>query len=346
MQYLGLFNVLEAFTDRCGTLKLHGAACRSGETSAKLLHPSPQSKLFLCQQQSTNHQAKMSSIGPSLPPHLAKRKREDEGEPSPANPPRAPSSSPETGDKRRRVLGPARPPPSGSASPPRVLGPTLPPAPLSERPVDPPSDSDSSSDDDDFGPAPPPANAPTQTYNDETTQSAFDTDPKYTEQEPEKPQRDEWMMAPPTADELASRVDPTKLRARKFNSGKGARAPAGAAEMAIWTETPEQKRKRLENEVLGKTTPANSSAPTPRDREAERIAKRIREHSEQVRGKSLVENHKEKGIGKDKEDDPSKRAFDYEKDMGGGMKIDNKQRRELVNKAKQFGDRFSGGGFL
>jgi hypothetical protein len=117
--------------------------------------------------------------------------------------------------------------------------------------------------------------------------------------------------------------------------------------MAIWTETPEQKRKRLENEVLGKTAPANSShAPAPKDREAERIAKRIREHTEQVRGKSLVEKHKEKGTGKDKVDDPSKRAFDYEKDMGGGMKIGEKERRELVNKAKQFGDRFSGGGFL
>ncbi|KAF2204596.1 hypothetical protein GQ43DRAFT_437750 [Delitschia confertaspora ATCC 74209] len=295
----------------------------------------------------------MSSIGPSLPPHLQKRKRdEDDGHTSPKSSCSSSPSSPENGDKRRRVLVPTGPSPSKNSSPYRVIGPTLPPAPISERPSNSPSNSDSSSDDDDFGPAPPPPGASTHRYNDEDEaiigKSAFDTDPKYTDERPEKPQRDEWMMLPPSADDLSARMDPTKLRARKFNTGKSARAPVSANDMAIWTETPEQKRKRLENEILGKTTPANSSRaePATRDKEAETTARRIREHTEKVRGKSLTEQFKEKGEGKEKEDDPSKRGFDYEKDMGLGMKIGNKAKQELLNKAKGFGDRFSGGKYL
>lgn len=49
---------------------------------------------------------------------------------------------------------------------------------------------------------------------------------------------------------------------------------------------------------------------------------------------------------KEKEDDPSKRAFDYEKDMGGGMKIGHAQRKEMLNKAADFGSRFSKGSYL
>jgi len=40
-----------------------------------------------------------------------------------------------------------------------------------------------------------------------------------------KPQREEWMLLPPTNDDWSSRVDPTKLKARKFQSGKGSKAP-------------------------------------------------------------------------------------------------------------------------
>lgn len=94
-----------------------------------------------------------------------------------------------------------------------------------------------------------------------------------------KLQRDEWMMVPPKQDDLAARMDPTKLRARKFNSGKGARAPnSSGADNAIWTETPEQKKKRLENEVLGISAPSGA-AEVVIDREQEATTKRIREHN-------------------------------------------------------------------
>jgi hypothetical protein len=44
-------------------------------------------------------------------------------------------------------------------------------------------------------------------------------------------------------------------RARKFNTGKSA-ASAGQGIGSQWTETPEGKRKRLANEVLGISDPS------------------------------------------------------------------------------------------
>ena len=49
---------------------------------------------------------------------------------------------------------------------------------------------------------------------------------------------------------------------------------------------------------------------------------------------------------KEEEDDPSRRAFDREKDMAVSSKISNAQRREMVNKASDYGSRFSKGSFL
>jgi hypothetical protein len=308
----------------------------------------------------------MSSIGPSLPPHLSKRSRDDDSDAA---------SSPESSDKRRRVAGPAppprvmgpsRPPPSdspssspeghvgpapiGPAKPVRVMGPAPPPAPLNERPPNPPSD-DSDSSDDDFGPAPPPAGAAYSAYEDGDDtmpqKSAFDTEPHYVEQA-KKVQRDEWMTMPPTQDDLAARMDPTKVRARKFNSGKGPSDAASAGGIGVWTETPEQKLKRLQNEALGIAAPVNTADAGKRSKRAqvEEKPKKMRERPDSSRGKSLMEQHVQKGTGKEKEDDPSKRKFDYEKDMGAGMKIGNKQRNELLKRAKDFGDRFSSGSYL
>lgn len=49
---------------------------------------------------------------------------------------------------------------------------------------------------------------------------------------------------------------------------------------------------------------------------------------------------------KEKEDDPSKRAFDKEKDIGGGMKIGHAQKKEMLTRAADFGSRFAGGNYL
>ncbi|KAM0288060.1 hypothetical protein ACHAQH_000128 [Verticillium albo-atrum] len=177
---------------------------------------------------------------------------------------------------------------------------------------------------------------------------------------PAAPQRDDWMLAPPPAAAGYSERDPSKLKNRRFASNKPhSSAPSGGpAEISsIWTETPEQKRKRLEDAVLGRAAPAGSalerqgsSAARP-SREQERD-RRTAENLEAVKGKSLYETHmtarKEGGRRKDEEeeDDPSARAFDREKDMAVSGSINSTQRRELLGKAKDFGGRFQKGSFL
>jgi hypothetical protein len=279
----------------------------------------------------------MPSIGPTLPPHLAKRGRDDDDNGDS-------SSSPDSSDKRRRVTGPAPPPTTTVTA--RVVGPAPPPASLNQRPPNPPAD-DSESSDDDFGPAPPPVGASTSYDNEQhPTTSAFDTDPQF-EEEPKRVQRDDWMTMPPTQDDLAARMDPTKMRARKFNTGKSASGGGGMS--SAWTETPQQKLKRLQDEAMGIATPSNASAPTTeskRSREEERRARKMREKIDAARGKSLVEQHQEKSVGKEKEDDPSKRVFDYEKDMAVSGNLSHKEKRDMLAKSKGFSDRFSSGSFL
>ncbi|KAI9857524.1 MAG: hypothetical protein M1824_004784 [Vezdaea acicularis] len=275
----------------------------------------------------------MSSAGPELPPHLiAKRKRkaEEEAEQRRQND----RTNSRSSDKRQRVVGP-----------------TLPPAPLEGLPLETPSeDGGSSSSDSDIGPALPSAIG--QKAVNEANDTAW-TEPESSEaiQSAEKLQREEWMLVPPKQDDWSSRVDPTKLRNRKFNTGMGSKAPAARSrgESTVWTETPEQKRKRLEDEVMGVKRPAAlgemDEKPDRSAAEATETARRIQEYNDQNRNKSLYNEHK-KTVPKEKEDDPSARPFDREKDIGGGRQIDHTQRKELLNKAAGFGSRFAGGKYL
>ncbi|KAL2158017.1 hypothetical protein VTH06DRAFT_4827, partial [Thermothelomyces fergusii] len=131
-----------------------------------------------------------------------------------------------------------------------------------------------------------------------------------------------------------------------------------------------QKARRLANAVLGRedgpaagpapssttTTAAASSSSSSGNKKVD--ADRVRSYVEQTRGKSLVEQHQEARaagkaakaaaarLGGEEEDDPSKRAFDWEKDMKVGARITNAQRRELLRRAANFGDRFQSGKFL
>ncbi|OQN99471.1 hypothetical protein B0A48_14449 [Cryoendolithus antarcticus] len=278
----------------------------------------------------------MSGIGADLPPRLlAKRKRKQEEEAanqstisSGAN---TKDGSP-TPEKRRRVVGPA-----------------LPPAPLDERPSVPVSDKDDDSDDDDddgFGPALPSTAASNHgnDYEDSSTSAkALEKDTSAA-----KPKRDDWMTMAPEADGLAQRMDPSRQRAKGFNTSKGAKAPPEkGGDGSIWHETPEQKRKRLENEMLRIAGPTlGSVAPTgPREMDHdEEAARKIREHNEKTRGPSLMEQHKVRQPDK-ADDDPSKRKFDREKDIGSGL-LGRAERKDFLNKASGFSSKFSGGSYL
>lgn len=302
----------------------------------------------------------MSGIGPELPPHLlARRKRQreessaEEATTSPgAKRPKSPSTtttitttSPD--EKRPRTIGPAAP---------SAIGPTPPPAPLEERPTGSPdrtipqdSDDESSSDDDDFGPAPASA-ADAQRLADEEEDRIARLSRPDSDDKPRKVVRDEWMMVPPSADDLSTRLDPLKPRPRGFASGKGARAPKGPAGGAMdvsWTETREEKLRRLQNEAMGVQAPDIGENFDAREyakrKDQEEQAKRAKEHTEKNRGKSLMEQHTK--VNKVEEDDPSKRAFDREKDIGG-RSIGGVQRKEMLRKAGDFSSKFAGGNFL
>ena len=301
----------------------------------------------------------MSTVGPSLPPHLSKRKRSSDPDSDSDSPGPAPphirsdvgSNSESTSQKRR------------------VLGPSLPPAPLSERPSSPPTPTpnpkqDSSSDDDDFGPSLP--SASTTSHNNHqsaTTQSSTSSPPSQSASKP--PQREDWMLVPPTSSDWTSRIDPTKLRNRKFQTGKGAKAPpppssGGGGIGSTWTETPDQKRQRLADEAMGVRKPAqlatssesNHTDALQQDKKSQAEAeerketeRRIREYNEKHRGGSLYEAHSKQGP-RDKDDDPSARAFDREKDIAGGMKIGHRARKDMMERAKGMGDRFAKGSYL
>jgi hypothetical protein len=94
--------------------------------------------------------------------------------------------------------------------------------------------------------------------------------------------REQWMLEPPKDSDWASRIDPTKLRNRKFNTGMGARAPPSkpSGDSALWTETPEQKQQRLADEVMGVKKPATEDGSS---RELGRKTEQDKATAEQVR---------------------------------------------------------------
>ena len=210
----------------------------------------------------------MSKVGPELPPHLLiKRKREEDIEDQTqinAQSRSASSSSSDTGEKRRRIVGPAAPP-----------------APLDERPDTTAAQASEISSDEDIGPALPPAPGQYDAQAEAQRHQAI-ADINTTREAAKKPQREEWMLVPPKQDDWSARVDPTKLKNRKFNTGKGSKAPPqkGGGDNALWTETPEQKRQRLEDEVMGVKKPAQLG---PEDKKASRSEAEAKETRRRIR---------------------------------------------------------------
>ena len=281
----------------------------------------------------------MPTVGPTLPPHLPTKRKSDDESPPPRGK-RFRSSSPVTEAPPKR----------------RPIGPAPPPADLSTLPHS-NANGDSDTSDDEFGPSLPPAPGSHKHASEEQRIQALADKETAARQASKKPQREEWMLIPPSADGLNRGTDPTKLKNRKFNTGKGSKAPTAKAGGIgeTWTETPEQKRQRLEDEVLGVKKPAQLG-PTDdvRDRrkeeEAREADRRIYKYNERNRGGSLMDENSWTGAGgakqKEKEDDPSARAFDKEKDMKIGGTVGYQQKKELLTKARNMGDRFAKGSYL
>ncbi|KAK2736815.1 hypothetical protein FQN55_001404 [Onygenales sp. PD_40] len=233
-------------------------------------------------------------------------------------------------------------PPSNFTKKPKTIGPTLPPLNVTQ-------DDSSSDSDDDYGPSLPPAGGAAALKD---SHSGFDRNENQATSAvlmPEITKRDDWMLKPPEHDDWSSRVDPTKIRNRKFNTGKGAttKPKSGQPGVGTWTETAEEKRKRLEAEVMGIQAPANSAAGLEggSSEQDAAMAKRVREYNEKQRKTTLYSQH-QSSTSKEEEDDPSARPFDKEKDIRGPTKVNHAQRRELLNRSSDFNTRFSGGKFL
>ncbi|EHK25287.1 uncharacterized protein TRIVIDRAFT_54782 [Trichoderma virens Gv29-8] len=322
----------------------------------------------------------MSSIGPQLPPQLKRSRDETDDELTTGSNKHARREGSgrnqdeielnDSGSDSEDDYAPPRPAslPAGAIA--RAVGPSLPPhlaanntdeINLSDSdsdsdtgPAPPPGanpnpnantnpDSDSSDDDDDFGPSLPSASAPRRQIGPSLPPSLDDGAPK----------RDDWMLAPPPSSSTFSERDTTKIRARKFASKPKPTSSTAPGAPSIWTETPEEKLRRLQDSVLGRTSSA-SDGPSSLSEEQQRKTRRDEALAAEIhaqRGKTLLEEHqggKKAAGGKpdEEEDDPSKRAFDREKDMAVGGRITSTQRRELINKSANFGGRFQKGSFL
>lgn len=271
-------------------------------------------------------------IVPTLPPSpTGKRKRsqEDHGEDSssddvgPQLPPgRAADTSKSSESKKARVLGPSLPSSLQQNGPKST------------------SDAESDSEEDDFGPALPGKDDPvTVKTSVEQPQPVSHTATAPTVR------RDEWMTMEPTSGDWSQKVDPTKIKSRKFNTGRS--APAASSGRNSWHETPEQKQTRLRNEMLGIKDKSKRSeakpSPTPKSEDDIETAERMKEYNK-ARGPSLMDAHSTKQKV-EKEDDPSARAFDREKDIAGGL-INATQRREMMKKSSDFNSRFSTAKYL
>lgn len=241
----------------------------------------------------------------------------------------------------------------------KMFGPTLPPKHTSlksnERVIstvdndDPDSDS-SSDDDDDIGPILPPAHTEQARFDSKISagsSGSLDMSPEDNQIRTTSNQRDEWMLQPPERSDWSSRVDPTKLRNRKFQTGRSARGPPVSSRVdASWTESAEQKMERIRNEVMGakpSTAMKDRNSRTEASSVSDAIHERIQKFNEATRKDVTRQTKLELG---DNGDDPGMRAFDKEKDMTTSSSISNAQRRELLSKAADFGSRFTGGRLL
>ncbi|KAG0337478.1 hypothetical protein BG000_005340 [Podila horticola] len=173
-----------------------------------------------------------------------------------------------------------------------------------------------------------------------------------------EPSREEWMMVPPESRLLGD--DPLKITARQFL--KREHKPQDSS---LWTETPADREKRLRGEPKDDDEGSSSRSkrsrrhgsdddePTYRSQADIEREEQIRKYNSERRSESLMEAHAskyvkskawQKNTNDDKEhDNPSARAFDREKDVLGGRKIDHRQRDELVKQALDLGSKFSRG---
>ncbi|KAL1716132.1 hypothetical protein EV715DRAFT_293581 [Schizophyllum commune] len=199
-------------------------------------------------------------IGPELPPHLQRPKKEEEEEASDDEDAFLPELPP---DLKGSAKGASSTPtssaagPSGSASHPSTSNSASTSKPIaSMRPPPAPAPYDDDDSDDDVGPKPLSAPAVRHDEN-EGIRRFMEVEQRRREEaenasKPKALQRESWMLVPPSASELLSNIDPTKKRTFSTST----LAPASSRkknEPNLWTETPQERLQRLKDEVMGRT---------------------------------------------------------------------------------------------
>lgn len=157
--------------------------------------------------------------------------------------------------------------------------------------------------------------------------------------------RDEWMIRPPGPADWTTRIDTTKLRNRRFQSGRYTNRPPGQdGPDKSWTESPEEKTKRLQDKVMGITTPGPENQPKI-TRPSGMLVRKSQKHNDAStkRGSLYRDLH---GQPREKLKDDQVRTFDRETDMALASRLSDAQRQEVLNKASEFGSRFTKGNFL
>ena len=292
-------------------------------------------------------------IGPSIPPHLQKKSEKpisDQAEKTVDNPATNPAvtgpqlppnllAAREATRKRKRQESNES---SNEPSPPPKRA-TEPTQPLPTTHTD--SDSDS-----DVGPsvALMMTSLESEEYNRKQAMERISSQtlPSKSSTEP-KLQRDSWMLAPPTRADWLGSLDASKLKSRTFNQSKsGTNLQAKQVDHTIWTETPLERAQRLEDEALGRKSAKQPVVENDKGKKVEDMERdrRIKEFNAQTRGPSLMEKYSAKR--KVEDDDPSKRNFDYQKDIAGGRTLGFKERNAMINRAKDLDSKYSGGNYL
>ncbi|KAL1749591.1 hypothetical protein FB107DRAFT_280544 [Schizophyllum commune] len=315
-------------------------------------------------------------IGPELPPHLQRPKKDEEEEASDDEDAFLPELPPDlnAGTKTASSTpGPSTSGPSPSASGSSASKPAAPastPKPsASTRPPPAPAPYDDDDSDDDVGPKPLGAPAVRHDEN-EGIRRFLEVEQRRREEaenasKPKTLQRESWMLVPPSASELLSNIDPTKKRTFSTST----LAPASSrkkSEPNLWTETPQERLQRLKDEVEGRRKRAvNPTGDEEEDDAAKERTKRrkveehqrnvgegVEEYTRKIRGPSLTEAHlereRQKAASKAKRDESGEPdpIWDRERDLGVGGRIfsDGERKKALHDARSGLGERFGAGG--
>ncbi|KAJ3268144.1 hypothetical protein HDV01_003378 [Terramyces sp. JEL0728] len=212
----------------------------------------------------------------------------------------------------------------------KKFGPTLPPHLQKQReskaPIGPAKPEAATESDDDYGPVLPDLDE--KTLKEQELQAkiaaienrASKPLVKLVQDEP-KAKREDWMLVPPEA----------KLGMEQKSKTFSRRSVESTALDTSWTETPQEKERRL---AENKRKPIGNAIPK----------KKIKEEEPTDKPKSLLEEHQENMYKNKtfKADDVSHKRFDRERDIVG-RRVDTKSRDQMLNDAKNLTFKFSKG---